>query len=132
MQFPKPLIRISKKGNGDLEFTLCEEIPFELPPDGVLWLLPRKLRVPVGYVSDGASVPRIFWPILSPKIDPVTIAPSIIHDYLYDYAWKYGLDRLDCDIWYYNALSANGYPFWKNVLTFIGIRLFGVFHWEAT
>ncbi len=83
-------------------------------------------RIPVGYESDGASVPRLLWRLLSPCIDPVTLVPSIIHDYLYDN--RLG-SRYDADLWYVSALDASGYPLWKCLLTFIGLRMFGFLHY---
>lgn len=110
--------------------TLVAPLRFTLPPREPLWLLERHFVVPAGYVSDGASVPRLFWRLLSPPIDPVTLAPSIIHDWLYDNAWKYDLTRLECDRWYRDALIANGYQKWKANLTYFGIRLRGGRHWR--
>ena len=91
---------------------------------------PLHVTIPAGYVSDGASVPRFFWRLLSPPVDPVTLAPSIAHDWLYDNSRRYNLGRLECDIWYYYALMENGYPLWKCELTYWAIRLFGWMHWR--
>ena len=82
--------------------------------------------IPEGYESDGASVPRLLWRLLSPCIDPVTLVPSIIHDYLYE---NHLGSRYDADYWYVSALDASGYPSWKCVLTFMGLRLFGFLHY---
>lgn len=85
-----------------------------------------RLCVPAGYQSDGASVPRFLWRLLSPCIDPLTLVPSIVHDYLYE--WRLGT-RYEADEWYVNSLDGIGYPVWKCILTFIGIRLFGGSHY---
>ena len=43
----------------------------------------KGIRVPAGYVTDGASIPRIFWSIFPPnRTDYLPCA--IIHDYLCD------------------------------------------------
>ena len=86
----------------------------------------RYFVIPAGYRSDGASVPRFLWRLLSPCIDPVTLVPSIVHDYMYE--WKIGT-RFDADLWYAEALCRAGYPQWKCLLTFAGIRLFGGKHY---
>jgi hypothetical protein len=39
------------------------------------------IYIPIGFVTDFASVPRIFWPIISP-IDEHGKA-AVVHDYLY-------------------------------------------------
>jgi hypothetical protein len=41
----------------------------------------RKVEVPAGFITDFASVPKIFWSIL-PR-DGVYVYPAIIHDYMY-------------------------------------------------
>lgn len=86
--------------------------------------------VPEGYVSDGASVPRLLWRLLSPPIDPVTLAPSIVHDWLYDNGASLGLTRIEADAWYADALHQHGYPAWKCLLTYAGTRLGGGSRWN--
>lgn len=46
------------------------------------------VEVPKGFVTDFASIPRIFWSLLPPDGDYTY--PAIIHDYLY---WKQGTTR---------------------------------------
>lgn len=41
--------------------------------------------VPKGYITDGASVPRIFWNILPPN-KAEYLSAAIVHDYLTDLA----------------------------------------------
>lgn len=89
------------------------------------------VTVPRGYLSDGASVPRILWRLLSPPIDPVTLTPSIVHDWLYDHGAEIGMSRLEADAWYADALYRNGYAAWRCWLTFLGTRLGGVGRWTA-
>lgn len=85
----------------------------------------RTVIIPSGYTSDGMSVPRFLWRLLSPPIYGETLVPSIIHDWMYDSLY---CSRLEADKYYYFGLRANGYPLWKSVLTFIGVRLFGRSH----
>ena len=86
----------------------------------------RQYTVPVGYWSDGASVPRFFWRLLSPRIDPQTLDPSVVHDYMYD--MKIGT-RQEADRYYLIGLLIHGYPVWKSILTFVGVRIFGGTHY---
>ena len=125
-----PAIRIydAVDERGDL-FELLEPLQFTMPPRPPLWLLVRRFAVPAGFKSDGASVPRFLWRLLSPRIDGVTLAPSIAHDWLYTQAGKRDLTRPECDAWYCSALIARGYPRWKSWLTYFGVRLFGWRHW---
>lgn len=51
------------------------------------------VQVPVGFVSDLASIPRLFWSALRP--DGLYTYPAIIHDYLY---WEQAGTRDDADL----------------------------------
>lgn len=85
-------------------------------------------RVPSGYRSDGASVPRFLWRLLSPCIDPLTLPWSVIHDYLYDHPGSFS--RRSIDRFYALSLAMAGYPVWKAVLTWIGVRIGGWISWR--
>ncbi|HIE98682.1 MAG TPA: DUF1353 domain-containing protein, partial [Fuerstia sp.] len=41
-----------------------------------------RVVVPAGFVSDGASIPRLFWAIIGPPIGSSHLLPAIVHDYL--------------------------------------------------
>lgn len=127
--FASPGVIVGLRACGD-ELSTCITLvaPISFDVQTTMMEKPLHVTIPAGYVSDGASVPRFFWRLLSPPIDPITIAPSIAHDWLYDNATRLGLDRADCDSWYCDALRRNGYPLWKCLLTYIGIRLFGRLH----
>ena len=84
--------------------------------------------IPAGYVSDGASVPRFFWRILSPNIDGRTLVPSIIHDFEYENAIG---TRGGADYDYAFRLYGNDYGIIKSSLTWIGVRVGGRKHWRA-
>jgi len=43
--------------------------------------LRAELKIPAGFIFDGASIPRILWPLLSPT--GILLIPSIFHDYAY-------------------------------------------------
>jgi hypothetical protein len=51
------------------------------------------VRVPVGFVTDFASIPRAFWSLLPP--DGLYTYPAIIHDYLY---WEQPVSRAEADL----------------------------------
>lgn len=83
--------------------------------------------VPHGFVSDGASVPRIFWRLLDPPISARTLVPSVIHDYLYQ---AQTTTRAAADALYYRDLRAHGYARWKSALVWLGVRLGGWVAWR--
>jgi len=41
------------------------------------------LLIPEGFTFDGASVPRVFWPILNPT--GILLVPGLFHDFAYKY-----------------------------------------------
>ncbi len=106
--------------NEDGNLVILAETPIRFTYQGVPYTVPADFR------SDGASVPRFFWRLLSPPVDPKTLVPSIVHDYLYKN--KIGT-RKGADLWYRDALIENGYPRWKAELTYWGLRVGGASHW---
>jgi hypothetical protein len=50
------------------------------------------VTIPIGFVTDLASIPRVFWSLLSPHARYTY--PAIVHDYLY---WKQPCDRDTAD-----------------------------------
>lgn len=84
--------------------------------------------IPAGFVSDGASVPRFLWRLLSPAVDGATLWASIVHDWSYAHAIT---TRDQCDVMYKKQLIEDGYPRWKAQLTYLGLRLFGASHWHT-
>lgn len=51
------------------------------------------VKVPVGFVTDFASIPRIFWSVLPP--DDLYTYAAIIHDFLY---WEQPVSREEADL----------------------------------
>ena len=86
----------------------------------------RGYTVPTGFRSDGMSVPRWLWGVISPQISAETLEPSIIHDYLYSVKL---CSREEADNWYYDALIKNGYSPKKAKVVFRAVRIFGARHW---
>lgn len=43
--------------------------------------LGTELKIPTGFIFDGASIPRLLWPLLSPT--GILLIPSLFHDYAY-------------------------------------------------
>lgn len=84
----------------------------------------RKLVVPVGFVTDFASIPRALWALL-PR-DGSYQPAAVLHDWLYS---ETDVSREDADDIFLEAMEACGT--WGPVRRFIwlGVRLFGwIFH----
>jgi hypothetical protein len=82
------------------------------------------ITVPSGFVTDGASIPRIFWPVLGPHGD--YFGAAVIHDYLYSKASqpRWDLDRWECDDVFMEAMFNANVGF-KRHLIHRAVRLFG-------
>ena len=90
-----------------------------------------EVTVPKGFVTDLASIPRVFWSVL--PTDGVYTFPAIVHDYLYwtqnpaipretaDLIFKYGMEDLRVDgvsvFAIYNAVRLRGGGPWKQNAT---------------
>ncbi|EBR9315657.1 DUF1353 domain-containing protein [Salmonella enterica] len=78
------------------------------------------ISVPAGFVTDLASVPRIFWTLLPP--DGKYAKAAIIHDYLYDNALR---TKKEADLIFLDGMTVLGVPRWKRTIMYWAVRLFG-------
>lgn len=97
------------------QWRLIENWTIELP-DGSF------IRIPAGFIFDGASIPRIFWAVLSPT--GLLLVPSLLHDYGYAY------DRLPlCGGGWYQPGA--GRAFWDRLLWLMAVKLNGFYFIES-
>lgn len=75
-----------------------------------------------GFKTDLASIPRVYWSILSPRYTNF-VTPSIIHDYLYQCAPEES--RLFADEVLYGALLQKGVSRYTATKFYLAVRLFG-------
>lgn len=80
--------------------------------------------VPKGFKTDFASIPRIFWPIISP-IDTHGKA-AVIHDYCYSIGHY---NKTKCDLIFKEALRVLKVPEWKIFCMYWCVWLFGWIVW---
>ncbi|EDV9907329.1 DUF1353 domain-containing protein [Salmonella enterica subsp. enterica] len=78
------------------------------------------IEVPAGFVTDLASVPRIFWTLLPP--DGKYAKAAIIHDYLYDNALR---TKKEADLIFLDGMAVLGVPKWKRIVMYLAVRWFG-------
>jgi hypothetical protein len=81
------------------------------------------IRVPVGFIHDFASIPRLFWAILPPT--GLYGKAAVIHDYLYR-VQTYSRKR--ADLIFLEAMEVLNVPKWKRVIIYRAVRLCG---WNA-
>jgi hypothetical protein len=84
-----------------------------------------KIIVPCGFVTDLASVPRVFWNILPPfgKYD----GAAIIHDFIYS---KQIYTRSQCDDILLEAMKSEGVNWLTRYTIYWGVRAGGWLAWE--
>lgn len=78
------------------------------------------IRVPIGFRTDFASVPRPLWSFLPPV--GLYAKAAVIHDYLYESKSR---SRKEADEIFLEAMVILGVPQWKRTLMFWAVRVFG-------
>jgi uncharacterized protein DUF1353 len=88
-------------------------------------VLNRTITVPEGFVTDLASVPRFFWPFVSPigKYDDA----CVLHDWLYNVG---GVERKQADDVLREAMSACGVAHDDQWVIYHGVRAGGWLPWR--
>lgn len=79
-----------------------------------------EIEVPAGFITDLATVPRVFWVLLPP--DGKYAKAAIIHDYLYDNALR---TKKEADKIFLDGMTVLGVPKWKRTIMYWAVRLFG-------
>ncbi len=86
-----------------------------------------KITVKKGFITDGASIPKPFWSILSSPFDGSLTYGAVIHDGLYT---KMTLPRKECDKLLKEMALEKGYNKIKTIIAYYAVRLFGKSHWD--
>ena len=76
-----------------------------------------KFIIPKGFVFDGASIPRIFWFVLSPT--GLLLIPGLFHDYGYRYDYLLDTNHEKC-------FERSGKRFWDKLFFKLGEEVNGV------
>lgn len=84
---PLPTARIEAV-LGTTLFRTAEPYSFSMP-DG------RAFTIPSGFVTDLASVPRVFWRIIAPH--ELGVESPLIHDWLLEHGAEHGVTRVEAD-----------------------------------
>lgn len=100
----------------------------------------KTIMIPKGFTFDGASIPRLFWAILSPV--GLLLIPGLIHDYAYKYnelicidngnqtPYMKGAGRIKWDNLFRKiVIDVNGFTF-INSVAWLFLILFGWFAWN--
>jgi hypothetical protein len=83
-------------------------------------LIGQLIKVPTGFTTDFASVPRI--PLAYLLFSNIAHEPAVVHDFLYRDG-KYSQEV--CDNIFFEAMGVVGVPNWKRYTMYYAVRLFG-------
>ena len=97
-------------------------VPFKLPDC-------RRGRVTInaGFVTDGASVPRMAWFLAGHPMESPRIVAALAHDWLYA---SHVTDRKTADEIYAAILRAVGRASWRVAVEYAALRAFGASAWH--
>ena len=93
---------------------------WEVVEDYFFWFKGHHFFIPKGFVFDGASIPRVFWSVLSPT--GLLLIPGLFHDY--GYRWNYLWEMLPDGPAKYMPGAGKG--FWDKLFLQIGEQVNGV------
>jgi len=109
-----PLVRFERDG---FHGVLAEPI--------VVFLNGLRVEVPVGFATDWATVPRIFWRVIPPW--GKYLRASVVHDFLY----RSGLlPKAEADMFFYLLMLSDGARPWRALLLYRGVKWFGGGVWK--
>lgn len=98
---------------------------FELGTDFFIKVNNQIYKVPKGFITDLASVPRAMWAFYPPN-DTHTIRAAVFHDFLYSGAIQ--ISREDADSILYDCLVIQGVSRFTALKYWIAVRVFGKSH----
>ncbi len=85
-----------------------------------------KVKVPRGFSSDGASMPRFFWRLIGHPFQMDYLKEAVCHDWLYR---TQKAARSFADL-YFSALLRPKLSFWRRWSIYLALRLFGWIAWR--
>lgn len=86
------------------------------------------IEVPEGFITDGASIPKAFWNILSPF--GTYFAAAIIHDFLYSLESTYNFTRKEIDLIFKEAMYNDGVDWLTREIVYRAVQMFGGFSFK--
>lgn len=84
------------------------------------------IEVPKGFVTDFASIPKIFWSILGHPMGKYAAA-AVLHDFMY---FLKTFSRKISDQIFENAMKILKVPKWKRKIIYYAVRVGGKWAWK--
>ncbi len=106
--------------------------------NGIFWSLESELvyvsskgetvTVPKGFITDMASVPKLFWNIFPPMGDGSKYGEAaVVHDFLYA---TQKIPKPQSDNFFLDAMNTLCVPMWKRYLLYYAVAFFGQSSWN--
>lgn len=86
----------------------------------------EKIIVPGEFITDFASIPRIFWTLIGHPTGKYGKA-AVIHDYCY---YERIYSRKKSDLIFEEGMAVLKVPFWKRKTMYFAVRSFGWIPWN--
>jgi len=83
--------------------------------------------VPIGFITDGASIPRLFWSFVGSPFTGLYRRAALIHDYLYA---TQTTKRSYADRIFLEAMKDLGVSWWKRRVMYLAVRGWGWRPWN--
>ena len=83
--------------------------------------------VPIGFKTDGASIPKIFWSVVGSPFTGLYRRAALIHDYLY---FSQTTKRNYADKIFLEAMKVLKVSWWKRRMMYAAVRLCGFRPWN--
>lgn len=101
---------------------------WELVNDWSLFYRGEIYRIPAGFKTDGASIPRFLWRVCGTPLAVPRIYAAIVHDWLYS-GGDVRVSRAEADAIYRDLQIALGVSRFKACIEWGALRLCGGSHW---
>jgi hypothetical protein len=83
------------------------------------------ITVPVGFLTDGLSIPRVFWNLADLSPYSSAFPAGLIHDFLYSKANRRALTRAECDRIFHEAMQDIGVGWLTRRIIYRAVRIGG-------
>lgn len=87
-------------------------------------------RLPMGFATDGASIPRILWRVCGTPLEVPRLYAALVHDWIYS-GGDPEATRAEADALYRDMQIELGVSRFAAYVEWVAIRIFGRRHWTG-
>lgn len=89
----------------------------------------KETEVPIGFITDGASIPKIAWSVVGGPWSGDYVEAAIPHDWHYH---TQKVTREEADKQFIDGMEILGVPLWKRRLMYRMVRMFSWICWNES